>query len=190
MEDRRVVLDADFINALTQYRDSAAVDFFQRLFQAIKKEPVVHPYVFECELMHNAEVEILVDRGLLHVIPKEEFCPDDNEYVRMHYCESFNDVYRKIMGGSLSEIADGNIEDVIFSRHAQHSFGEIHSVLMATELKIPLFYSNDHGAKIAASAYTRGRLTVCNIREVADDLKDAAILSGKEKRYMKKFQRK
>lgn len=77
----------------------------------------------------------------------------------------------------------------IFASHAGRSFGEIHSVLMAAELGIPLFYSNDSGARTAAGRYKVGCLIVQNAEEVAELLKNAgtSVVTGDERRFISHY---
>ena len=81
------------------------------------------------------------------------------------------------------------LKDDIFGRQAGRSFGEIHSILMAVELGIPLFYSNDTGTKTAVNRYHTGRLIVQNAEEVSELLKEAdqSQVTGAERRFIRHF---
>ena len=182
MEDNRVALDTDFINVITEYRDRDSATLFCDIFKVLGKTPVVHPFVAECELMHNAVALGLLEKGVIQTIPYEEFLPNEDADKRTFYTNMFRELNTKITGRSLSEQTN------IFASNAGHSFGEVHTVLMAVELGIPLFYSNDRGAKTAAAAYAKGRLIVQNIKEVVAQLQDQdteKIIKGKEKRYLR-----
>lgn len=121
----------------------------------------------------------MIEQGFIQKIPYEEFLPNEDAEARTFYTTMFRELNQKITGCSLSEQTN------IFGSYAKHSFGEVHTVLMAVELGIPLFYSNDGGAKVAAVAYAEGRLVVQNIEEVVEQLQDSDKISGKEKRYLR-----
>ena len=180
MQENRVALDTDFINKITEYESRDPAALFRDIFDALGKTPVVHPFIAEHELMHNKVALDLIEQGVIQTIPYEEFLPSEDAEARTFYTTMFRELNTKITGCSLSEQTN------IFNSNAGHSFGEVHTVLMAVELGIPLFYSNDGGAKAAAVAYAEGRLIVQNIEEVVEQLQDSDKISGKEKRYLRK----
>ncbi len=184
MEERRVVLDTDFINLITDFRDCDAKDLFKRIFSALDRIPVVHPFVANCELHNNRIAQELIESGDLFVINKADFLPEDDEFEEEFYRNSFSDMYFVITKESLPEYSD------IWRRNAGHSFGEIHSILMAVSLGLPLFYSNDGGAKQAASRYAQKRLSVVNAAELAENLVGNSFVTPKERKYLKNYKKR
>ncbi len=174
----QVVLDTDFINGITDCRDADPADLFRRVFQALEAEPVVHSFVAERELIHNAVARKLLEGGFLRSIRLDRLRDLDEKEGKRQYRNNFEDMYLQITGDELPAETD------LFARNAGKSFGEIHSILLATELGIPLLYSNDHGAKTAARHYARGRLTVRNAEEVAELLTDCDLVSAKERKFI------
>lgn len=179
--EQRIVLDTDFINLITKYRDGDAENLFCRIFHALDKIPVIHPYVAENELMHNKLAQKIISDGNLIRIPYTDFLPKSTP-LEILYKNQFSDLYKIISGEKLPN----NIN--IFKRHAGMSFGEIHSILMATEIGIPLLFSNDKGAKLAADRYKSDCLIVQNAREVAELLQNYTVISSKERKYLKNYQ--
>lgn len=184
MDQDLVVLDTDFINGITDYQDSDPADLFRRVFQALGCVPVVHAFVADHELMHNAAAQALLREGTIRSISLEAMEDLDEEDGRRQYRNNFEDMYRQITGGVLPKKAD------IFARNAGRSFGEIHSILLATELGIPLLYSNDSGARTAARYYARGRLTVQNAEEVAELLTGSELIDAKERKFIRNIYRR
>lgn len=192
MAEQQVVLDTDFINGITSYQAGDGSDLFCRVFRTLNKCPVVHPYVAENELMHNSIAQELIANGILSVIPYDSFLPL-NGANRILYINSFHDIHKIILEEYVPrrdkpEMVPLTKNEDIFARCAGRSFGEIHSILMAAELGIPLFYSNDSGAKTAVSRFAAGRLIVQNATEVAKLLKtEGSEITGKERRFIKNF---
>lgn len=181
MSESRVVLDADFINLITDIQDSNPADLFRRIFAALGKTPVVHPYVAQHELYSNKVAQTLIANGDLSVIQKDLFLPAGDTLMETLYEKNFYDIYNVITKDPLPCLGD------IWQHRARNNYGEIHSVLMAAELGLPLFYSNDGGAKQAATYFATGRLDVVNAAELADNLTDFTTITGKERRYLRKY---
>lgn len=192
VEEQRVVLDADFIGGITDYKSGDGADLFRRVFCTLGKCPVVHPYVAEHELINNRVAQSLIKNGDIVVIPYTDFLAENGAKNTL-YRKSFHDLHTIIRETHIPR--RGNAEmvplkwgDNIFARHAGRSFGEIHSILMAVELGIPLFYSNDSGAKTAAGRYRAGQLIVKNAEEVAELLKENGTkITGDERRFIGHF---
>ena len=185
MDDRRVALDTDFINRITDFQEGDPANFFCRLFQALDQEPVVHPYVAQFELMHNSIAQRLMSNGSLTVIQYSEFLPENDDIALRHYRQTFEDLYPKT--SKMLALPKGLD---IWSRHAKMSMGETHTILMAVTLGIPLFYSNDGGAKRGASYYRAGLLKVYNAEEVASLLNSSEQITGKERRFLSHYRSK
>lgn len=181
----QVVLDTDFINGITAYQSGDPADLFRRIFQALELEPVVCSYVAENELVRNPVAGSLIAEGFLKVLSPEDVPSLGMPGAMEQYRNTFRDLYARIKNAPLP-----NYVTDIFSRHGQMSFGEIHSVLLATEAGIPLLYSNDSDAKSAARYFPRGRLTVKNAEEVAEELKDSDMMTSAERKYFRNYYRR
>lgn len=192
MDKHCAVLDTDFLNLITNYRDGDPIDLFQRIMQGLDCSPVLHPYVAEHELNQNRIAMQLIDRGLVQVIPYESFLNRDDELETMMYRRNFEDLHNAITEDIESKYGSSEVKKLesntnIFQRHAQMSFGEVHSLLMAAELQIPILYSNDHGAVIAARRFPPNRIEVLNAEKVATSLEGKTEVSSKERRYLRKY---
>lgn len=189
-EENRIVLDADFINTITNYKAGDPKEFFRRIFCVQEKQAVVHPYVAEHELDTNQIAQELITAGDIKIIPYEDFLPETGAR-RKVYIEIFHDLHRIIREAYIPkpnkpEMAPLRPDENIFRRQAGRSFGEIHSILMATEMGIPMLFSNDKGAKTAATRYPSDRLIVKSAIEVADLLQGKPGITGNERKYLKK----
>lgn len=189
MGNDKVVLDTDFINGITSYELGDGADLFRRVFCALGKTPVVHPYVADYELYGNKTALKLLDEGVLVRITYCDFLPQ-NAARHILYHRNFRDIHEIIREEDQQHKKGAGIppigaEEDIFARHGRRSYGEVHSILMATELGIPLFYSNDRNARTAARRFARGRLTALNAEEVAKLLEgDTSVVSAKEWKFI------
>ena len=181
MDENRVVLDTDFISGITDYRDGDSSDLFRRVFQTLGKVPVVHSFIADNELIHTPVAQALLREGFVQSISCTELSVPDGMDGEAEYRGMFESMYQRIKNEPLSAHIN------IFARNAGKSFGEIHSILLATELGIPLFYSNDSDAKTAAKAYPRGRLTIMNAEDVAEQLIDTDLITGKERKFIRNY---
>lgn len=189
-EENRVVLDTDFINIITNYRKEDPKDFFRRIFRTLGVRPVVHPYVAEHELKNNKIAQELIAAGDIAVIPYNQFLPPTG-VKRTFYVRNFHDLHRIIRENYVPrrdkpEMLPLQPDEDIFSRQSGRSFGEIHSILMAAELGIPVLFSNDKGAKTAATRFAAGRLTVQSAIEVEPLLRGHPEIKSTERKYLRK----
>lgn len=107
------------------------------------------------------------------------------------YDRTFRDMHAQLRGFRIEKknvFAGLRPEDDITTKHTQISLEEIHSIIMAVELGIPLFYSNDADAKVVASRYPRDRLKVLNLEAVSEQLDvDGSEVTTKERKYLRKY---
>lgn len=181
----QVVLDTDFINGITAYQDGDAADLFRRVFQELGQSPIVHSFVAEQELVHNDIAQALLREGYITSISLTAMCLPDGMDGKVQYRKNFEAMYERIERKAFPD----DIKD-IFGRHAGMSFGEIHSILLATELGIPLLYSNDGGTKRASKYYAKGRLTVMNAEELGESLKGSVNITSKERKFIRNIYRR
>ena len=171
--ENRVVVDSDFCNMLAPGKNIEKEKVFIRsIFNSLKKTPVVHIFVFEQELLTNKAVKELVKEGFVEVIDYNSFLPA--EIFKTQYAETFADFYSFMNG----EVIDGTF-DAITKHHAKKNMGEIHSLILAQYMNIPIFMSNDNGAKSLAKSKINTQsffVTVKNVCEVFCDIKLYGIM--------------
>lgn len=166
--ENRVVVDSDFCNMLAPGENiEKEKEFIRSVFDSLQKRPVVHIFVFEQELLINTAVKKLVDERFIEVIDYNVFLPA--EIFKTQYAETFADFYNFMNG----EYIDGAFE-AITRHHAKKNMGEIHSLILAQYMNIPIFMSNDNGAKSLANSKINTQsfsVTVKNVCEVFCDVK-------------------
>jgi len=161
----RAILDADFI--ITVFNLNSGKDLFCDIFSRIGYLPVVHDYVFTYETISCKRVleECKTDGCLLVLSPC--FANHDEE---MLYEIEFRALYKEVNFSILPE------RHSIWNPIKEGSMGEIHSVLLASKEKIPVFLSNDGSVKrILVPAFVSRQfgssLIVMNMKEVLKELR-------------------
>ena len=137
MGNNLVLLDADFCNLILKKPDN--ISFFKAIFDILDKKPAIHIYIFKHELLNNIHIQTLVKEGFIKIIEYDDFLASD--FDKHSYKIAFEDFYMYINGKELNNF------NIFIDRRAKHNLGEIHSLITAQYLNIPLFMSNDHGAK-------------------------------------------
>lgn len=120
-------------------------EFVRSIFNSLQKKPVVHIFVSEQELLTNKVIKELVEENFIDVINYDTFLPA--EIFKIQYAETFADFYNFMNGESIEKVFD-----VITKHHSKKNMGEIHSLILAQYMGIPIFMSNDNGQRISQKA--------------------------------------
>lgn len=166
MERSLAVLDTDFILKIADIHTPRVdtADLFVRLMDGLACNPVVHPYVMEHELLACGLAKELERTGELRTLSYEEFMPQN----QLFYEKAFREMYHILTFEDCGEEREPDQD--IYTHHAGKSYGEIHSLIMANQLQIPIFYSNDHGAKTLCRRFAAGRVHALTMQEVKEQL--------------------
>lgn len=164
MGNNLVLLDADFCNLILEKSDN--ISFFKAIFDILDKKPAIHIYIFKHELLNNIHIQTLVQESFIKIIEYDDFLASD--FDKHSYTIAFEDFYMYINGKELNNF------NIFMDRRAKHNLGEIHSLITAQYLNIPLFMSNDKGAKELANSKINTdafKVDVQNIIEVVERCK-------------------
>ena len=186
MDNKLVLLDADLCNMILE--DDNNYQFFQDIFNILNYKPAIHTYVYNEELkLTNKHIVEFVKSGFIQVIEYNKFLYDDND--KEMYFLSFIDYYDYMNGKKLDNIQ--NFEELTLNHKSMNNIGEIHSLLTAFYLNIPVFMSNDNGAKdLAHSKINSSDFTII-IKNVCDVLCDCKLNNGKlDKRIIRSLLKK
>jgi len=166
--ENQVVIDSDFCNMTAPGNDiNKEKLFFRSIFDSLQKKPIIHVFVFSQELLTNIVVKELVSEKYIEVIDYESFLP--SEIFKIQYAETFVDFYVFMNGESIN-----NSFDEVIKHRAKKNMGEIHSLILAQYMNIPIFMSNDNGARNLAKSKINTQafsITVKNVCEVFCDIK-------------------
>lgn len=179
MNETLAVLDADFLNKINEIKKASPDELFQKLMAELNCTPVVHPFVMDNELFACGLAQRMQANGLLKRIDYSEFLPKEKQ---KKYDQQFRDLYR-----ALTSVEHGRAieaDEDIFARHAGKSYGEVHSVLMAGQMGIPMFYSNDHSGKTLCGRFRH--LDTKTMAEIHQQLTEnpSCSITAKEWKYL------
>lgn len=160
-------MDSDFLQGILR---NGSVELYKQLMDEMGVMPVVHPYVAEVELQYCKEAQKLIDEGYIIKIEYSDFLASDAD--KALYNMQVWDIMEEI---SEKELPPQKYRDVFRKdfRLTEYSIGEVLSELMAKYMKLPLFASNDFGAKDVARFHinnSRYCLVVKNLAELLDVL--------------------
>ena len=158
-----VVIDSDFGNMIAPENIiEKEKEFVRSIFNSLQKKPVVHIFVYEQELLTNKVIKELVAEQFIDVIDYNTFLPAD--IFKIQYAETFADFYNFMNGETIEKVFD-----VITKHHSKKNMGEIHSLILTHYMGIPIFMSNDNGAKnlakskINTKSFTIDIMNVCEV---------------------------
>lgn len=158
----RVLVDSDFFTMIAPCKNIAKEkEFVKSVFDSLNKKPCIHPFVAKEELFNNEVVKQLIDEGYITVIDYNSVLKES--WMEQQYVDNFVTYYDYMnsekIPSSLSEI----------TRHrAKKNMGEIHTLIFAHYLEIPLFMSNDKGAKKLAETKINSQHFSIDVKNVCD----------------------
>ena len=171
---QQAVLDADFTKLLCSINVEG---FFEKFMGSLGINPVIAWYVADEELIDCPKARELINRNIIRVIyPKDIF---EDDISKTMFDRNFRDIYSKVNGEAIYNKAD------IFTKGFHQSgknIGEIISELMAKELGLVLFASNDWGAKRYAANYINSTIFTLNVKNVVE-LIDDIVSSNKSSEF-------
>ena len=166
MNKREVIVDCDFLSDLLK---NTSTDFFKQMMDELGVSPVVHSYVADVELEYCKEAQELIKAGYIRKVEYAEYLK--NEAQKEQYNQSVWHILDIINDDELPPKQFQNVFQERFS-YKKHSIGEVLSELMAKELKLELFASNDFGAKTVAKRHINSTRYELKVRNLAELLKE------------------
>ncbi len=146
MGNTEVIVDTCFLSKIS--KDYNNIDNIKLILDELGFKPVLHPYVYENEI-HDSKIEKLIKSGFIRVASYDEIFED--AYDKKLYEGYFNVLYKDLFdileaGSSQKNVnmypALSGID--IYNNHRQgSSLGDVHMILMALFLNIPIMLSED-----------------------------------------------
>ena len=195
----KAILDTCFLNKFN--REAKIPDEFYKLMGEAGFELLIHPYVFTNELSVQSYAKTLIDNGTCKLVNYDDFIMSD--YYKAYYSGLFIQVYNEFyeyLKSTDSNKADkmsalGIDTDVFEYRRAGASIGDVHMILMAFFMEIPIILSEDSDLamiyKIAVKHINNQhyQLLVYNVNDVIEYIKnsDNRTISNKDLKHIRRY---
>lgn len=173
MGKAEAVIDSDFLQGIL---DNTSAEFFKQLMEELNVIPLVHSYVADVELQYCDEAKKLIESGYIRKVKYEDYLPTEMD--RFLYNERVWELLDLFDEKELPPLKYRDIFRKDF-RYTEHSIGEIMSELMAKNMKIPLFASNDGGAKKIANAKFNSARYMLEVKTIAELLSEIGVRENK-----------
>lgn len=178
MSKREVLVDTGFLEKISQ--DGKDLRTFKKILSDLEYSLVIHPYIAEKELDMYSYFEEWKKEGFIRVAKYDEFLQDDTD--RELYAEYFVDIhdklreYLEVIGGKkqLEKLVLPRGQTVFSYRRAAMSLGDVHIILMAFFMKMPVILTEDSDITALRSITKRkmnSELYVLDIYNAIDLLK-------------------
>lgn len=166
-----VAVDADFFLSVTHLDQG---EFFKQMMDEMQVVPVMHPYVAEVELALSEPAKQLLTDGYIQKLSYDEFLKNESE--RKKYQEDVWMLFVKENGNILPRQTHPDIYEKGF-RLSQGNLGEIMTELMARELHLTVFMSNDKGAIRIAKRHINSCRYTLSVKNLVNVLRE---IGGRE----------
>lgn len=145
MSKPEALVDTCFLQKFS--KEGKNVELLKKILENMDFKPVIHPYLCEHELSMYSYVKELEKMGLIRIASYEEFLLDKDD-VEL-YTQQFLELYEQL--GEHYKITNSkkHIEplpekcDIFTYRKARTSIGDVHIILMAVYLQIPVIFTED-----------------------------------------------
>ena len=159
MSKKEAIVDTCFFNKLSN--DGKNSEVLKKVLTDLDYKPVVHPYIAEKELDMFPNFNKLVEEGFIRKAEYSEFIED--EYDKELYEQYFGELYEAMqeyleIKESKKQIEKLNIpngQTIYTYRRAGMSLGDVHIILMAFFMKLPIILSEDGDIEFLRSVAER-----------------------------------
>ena len=147
MSKKDVLVDTVFLHKLSG--EGKDIKAFKKILDDLNFCPVVHPYIAKNELDVFYYFQTLVEEKYIKVIDYDVFLPDeeDREYYETRFVEIHDEIrtHLEAAGGKkqLKKLVLPQGQTVFTYRNAGMSLGDVHMILMAFFLQIPVILTED-----------------------------------------------
>lgn len=166
---KEVAIDADFFRKLTEHDKDGIL--FMKIMKELNRKPVMHEYVFDYELGDSSAVKQLHKQGDIIVYKHGDYIQDAEQYRTLFVTayQYFN--YKEFTG------------DVLGYHHEKESLGEIRTSIMAYNMGIDLFLSDDGEAKAYVFNRLNSRKHKIDVYNLYDTLKVVGEMQDRQLKW-------
>lgn len=152
MIEKEALVDTAFLQKLSC--EGKRIDNFTKVLSELKIKPIIHPYIAKNELDMYPYFNEMVSEGIVKIIEYNDFLADDfnKELYKSYFLEIHNKLRERLENGGGKKKLDklvlpSNI-DVFTYRKAGMSLGDVHMILMAFFIKVPIILTEDADIEI------------------------------------------
>lgn len=159
MSKKEALVDTCFFNKLSN--DGKNIEAFKKVLVDLDYKPVVHPYIAEKELDVFPHFSKLVEEGFIRKAEYSEFIEDedDTELYEQYFWELYEEMreYLEIKGSKkqIEKLVIPNGQTIYTYRRAGMSLGDVHMILMAFFMRLPIILSEDGDIEFLRSVAKR-----------------------------------
>ena len=147
MSKKEAIVDTCFFNKLSN--NGKNIEAFKKVLVDLEYKPVVHPYIAEKELDVFPQFNKLIEEGFIRKAEYSEFIEDedDAELYEQYFPELYEEMreYLEIKGSKkrIEKLAIPKGQTIYTYRRAGMSLGDVHMILMASFMRLPIILSED-----------------------------------------------
>lgn len=159
MSKKEAIVDTCFFNKLSN--DGKNIEAFKKVLVDLDYKPVVHPYIAEKELDVFPHFNKLVEEGFIRKAEYSEFIEDedDAELYEEYFPELYEEMkeYLEIKGSKkqIEKLVIPKGQTIYTYRRAGMSLGDVHMILMAFFMRLPIILSEDGDIEFLRSVAKR-----------------------------------
>lgn len=159
MSKKEAIVDTCFFNKLSN--DGKNIEAFKKVLVDLDYKPVVHPYIAEKELDVFPHFNKLVEEGFIRKAEYSEFIEDedDAELYEQYFPELYEEMreYLEIKGSKkqIEKLVIPKGQTIYTYRRAGMSLGDVHMILMAFFMRLPIILSEDGDIEFLRSVAKR-----------------------------------
>lgn len=137
------------------------IEAFKKVLVDLEYKPVVHPYIAEKELDVFPQFNKLIEEGFIRKAEYSEFIEDedDAELYEQYLPELYEEMreYLEIKGSKkrIEKLAIPKGQTIYTYRRAGMSLGDVHMILMAFFMRLPIILSEDGDIEFLRSVAKR-----------------------------------
>ena len=159
MSKKEAIVDTCFFNKLSN--NGKNIEAFKKVLVGLEYKPVVHPYIAEKELDVFPHFNKLIEEGFIRKAEYSEFIEDedDAELYEQYFPELYEEMreYLEIKGAKkrIEKLAIPKGQTIYTYRRAGMSLGDVHMILMAFFMRLPIILSEDGDIEFLRSVAKR-----------------------------------
>ena len=159
MSKKEAIVDTCFFNKLSN--NGKNIEAFKKVLVDLEYKPVVHPYIAEKELDVFPHFNKLIEEGFIRKAEYSEFIEDedDAELYEQYFPELYEEMreYLEIKGSKkrIEKLAIPKGQTIYTYHRAGMSLGDVHMILMAFFMRLPIILSEDGDIEFLRSVAKR-----------------------------------